>query len=966
MTYLTVKYIKGNPYLYEVRSEREGDRVRQVFVRYLGRADKAENIGRRTVGREAPVSIEPKVTTATVEPVVITPSIEPEKIIPEVTPEVTPKIKAEKVKEPWQMSATSKEYADLTIGELDRAAFGFAREDITTLNPEQLGIKWRADFDDVIETQKNSGLTKKEWAETINLSEPIDVIYEGGKFLIDDGYHRYYAASILNKPLNVSLEIKDKPHKAIVEKALSEGKPVPAEVLATYPDLAPAIPEPVVAPKVPVAEEGRYLYHGTTQGALRKILSEGIKPTAMGQVSLSSTEQYAETYAERKSGTRGILLRIRDEGQFIPDKKITEAGDFLTKEIIRPEDIEVKMPDGSWSSLVDVEAPIGVPELKAQPPSTPEPVVEPTIRNDDVKNAYDKAMQSLPEDIRSTIDNVVRIGTADLEGRGGNVVEGKGRLVDIVVDKSEPDLVGTVRHELLHAYFIKHPEKLTDKGFFGVENSIRNLERGFALPKPPVTPEPVVTPKVKPPRSELDEMLSEKHPQVDAFVYERPDSIRLQSINVSKELQRGGLGTDYIQDLVDYADEVEKTITLSTGGRGFDFPKAKLIAYYKRFGFVENKGRNLDLRISDTMYRKPAAIPKAEVAPPVTPEVTPLVELGEVKEPWEMTKEEYVKPPYTSPAMHKFGVEKALKEGKPVPSEVLAEYPDLKPQVTPTEPVVTPTPTLPVTARKIEIKYVESKKDLPGDYGNIYEAVSDVKKGIIYITKNASKGTLEHEKYHMIKNHPNKPKYPTDYLRQELEAEFYAYGETGYPRQIKGRLIGFANDIMWRRYNNSPEETVNIIDNAFNNMSLPDRWIKDWDVIKSRITKLDGIKVVEEEVVPEAVTLEVIATPKEPKKRTEIPYSRDLDIRNVEALPRGTGAKYLLTLKGQGDELIAKKWARVKPKSLLPDEVLIEMPPPKAKTESTTVKGFALEVALAPQVGKLPQKSGATSKLGGA
>ncbi|MBA7466124.1 hypothetical protein ES707_01299 [subsurface metagenome] len=49
----------------------------------------------------------------------------------------------------------------------------------------------------------------------------------------------------------------------------------------------------------------------------------------------------------------------------------------------------------------------------------------------------------------------------------------------------------------------------------------------------------------------------------------------------------------------------------------------------------------------------------------------------EVKEPWQMTREEYVRPPYTSPAMHKFGVEKALSEGKPVPTEVLKDYPDL-------------------------------------------------------------------------------------------------------------------------------------------------------------------------------------------------------------------------------------------------------------------------------------------------
>jgi hypothetical protein len=40
MSYIVVKHIKGNPYLYQVRSERTGNKVRQVFEKYLGRADK--------------------------------------------------------------------------------------------------------------------------------------------------------------------------------------------------------------------------------------------------------------------------------------------------------------------------------------------------------------------------------------------------------------------------------------------------------------------------------------------------------------------------------------------------------------------------------------------------------------------------------------------------------------------------------------------------------------------------------------------------------------------------------------------------------------------------------------------------------------------------------------------------------------------------------------------------------------
>lgn len=94
---------------------------------------------------------------------------------------------------------------------LDRAAFGFAPQDITTLMPNQLKIKWRIDMLNPPEKQKRSGLTPKQWAKTVDLSEPIEVSYEKGKFFIEDGHHRYYAAKILNTPLNVVIEIKDNP-----------------------------------------------------------------------------------------------------------------------------------------------------------------------------------------------------------------------------------------------------------------------------------------------------------------------------------------------------------------------------------------------------------------------------------------------------------------------------------------------------------------------------------------------------------------------------------------------------------------------------------------------------------------------------------------------------------------------------------------------------------------------------------
>lgn len=94
---------------------------------------------------------------------------------------------------------------------LDRAAYGFSSEDIKTINPNQLKIKWKDDYANVKWEQEKSGLSKINWARKINLLEPIDVVYEKNNFYIEDGHHRYYAAKILNKPLNVNLEIKQNP-----------------------------------------------------------------------------------------------------------------------------------------------------------------------------------------------------------------------------------------------------------------------------------------------------------------------------------------------------------------------------------------------------------------------------------------------------------------------------------------------------------------------------------------------------------------------------------------------------------------------------------------------------------------------------------------------------------------------------------------------------------------------------------
>lgn len=99
----------------------------------------------------------------------------------------------------------------LSSNVLDRAAFGFSSEDIKELMPKQLYIKWKEDWKNVKWEQEKSGLTKKEYVSRISLEEPIDVSFSKGKFFVEDGHHRLYAASVLKKPLKVKLEIRDNP-----------------------------------------------------------------------------------------------------------------------------------------------------------------------------------------------------------------------------------------------------------------------------------------------------------------------------------------------------------------------------------------------------------------------------------------------------------------------------------------------------------------------------------------------------------------------------------------------------------------------------------------------------------------------------------------------------------------------------------------------------------------------------------
>jgi GNAT superfamily N-acetyltransferase len=92
---------------------------------------------------------------------------------------------------------------------------------------------------------------------------------------------------------------------------------------------------------------------------------------------------------------------------------------------------------------------------------------------------------------------------------------------------------------------------------------------------------------------------------VDEMISERDDAIHVGKIVVPKGARGSGVGTKVMQSLVEYADKTDKRITLTPSTDFGASSVARLKKFYKRFGFVENKGRNKDYSIRETMFRLP-------------------------------------------------------------------------------------------------------------------------------------------------------------------------------------------------------------------------------------------------------------------------------------------------------------------------------------------------------------------------
>lgn len=106
---------------------------------------------------------------------------------------------------------------------------------------------------------------------------------------------------------------------------------------------------------------------------------------------------------------------------------------------------------------------------------------------------------------------------------------------------------------------------------------------------------------------DLESAIRRQYPDAKISLRGGPDrGYTLSQIVVPEAQRNSGVGSEIMGDIARAADSQGARVALSPSS-DFGGSAKRLKEFYKRFGFVENKGRNKDFSISETMYRDPIA-----------------------------------------------------------------------------------------------------------------------------------------------------------------------------------------------------------------------------------------------------------------------------------------------------------------------------------------------------------------------
>ena len=95
--------------------------------------------------------------------------------------------------------------------------------------------------------------------------------------------------------------------------------------------------------------------------------------------------------------------------------------------------------------------------------------------------------------------------------------------------------------------------------------------------------------------------------QLDLLDYKNGD-LHLSKIIIPKEKRGKGIGKKVLQEIIDFANKLNRRITLTPSTDYGSTSLKRLKKFYKTFDFVENKGKFKDYTTREAMYKNPKNI----------------------------------------------------------------------------------------------------------------------------------------------------------------------------------------------------------------------------------------------------------------------------------------------------------------------------------------------------------------------
>lgn len=184
----------------------------------------------------------------------------------------------------------------------------------------------------------------------------VDELFETGKIEYIDDLPAFLKQA--NKPSGSSALLEEAKKYKSAEEFIAEKLAVNTNLVKRLKESSLRYPDK----KYNNVKQGQYLYHGTGEGAFRRIREEGLKPAqAIGATGndygnllfFGDTETQAMSYASRKSGgyePRLLRVKVSNPDDFFPDMNVKAPGDFVSARQISPADVEVKV-NGKWVNI---------------------------------------------------------------------------------------------------------------------------------------------------------------------------------------------------------------------------------------------------------------------------------------------------------------------------------------------------------------------------------------------------------------------------------------------------------------------------------------------------------------------------------------------------------------------------------------------------------------------------------------